>query len=117
MSFLHHLFDRFLHTRHVTRHFARRLILDTLTLGRAPTPATSPDLLSRELQRAASDELPALIERLQSDPAGLSDAQAAAALAQHGPTTRWSTKSRCPPGCTCGTATGTLSTCCSRCWH
>ena len=47
MSFLHHLFDRFLHTRHVTRHFARRLILDTLTLGRAPTPATSPDLLSR----------------------------------------------------------------------
>ena len=35
MSFLHHLFDRFLHTRHVTRHFARRLILDTLTLGRA----------------------------------------------------------------------------------
>ena len=54
MSFLHHLFDRFLHTRHVTRHFARRLILDTLTLGRAPTPATSPDLLSRELQRAAS---------------------------------------------------------------
>ncbi len=85
MSFLHHLFDRFLHTRHVTRHFARRLILDTLTLGRAPTPATSPDLLSRELQRAASDDLPALIERLQSDPAGLSDAQAAAALAQHGP--------------------------------
>ncbi len=85
MSFLHHLFDRFLHTRHVTRHFARRLILDTLTLGRAPTPATSPDLLSRELQRAASDDLPPLIERLQSDPAGLSDAQAAAALAQHGP--------------------------------
>ena len=61
------------------------LILDTLTLGRAPTPATSPDLLSRELQRAASDDLPPLIERLQSDPAGLSDAQAAAALAQHGP--------------------------------
>ena len=49
MSFLHHLFDRFLHTRHVTRHFARRLILDTLTLGRAPTPATSPDLLSLSL--------------------------------------------------------------------
>ena len=84
MSFLHHLFERFVRTRHVKRHFSRRLILDTLRLGRAPIPATSSDLLSRELQRAASEDLASLLVRLRSNPAGLSDVQAAAALAQYG---------------------------------
>ena len=85
MQFLQHLFDRFLRSRHVTRHFARRLILDTLKLGLSATPAPLPDLLSRGLQRAASEEAAALLARMGSSADGLSDAQAAEALVRHGP--------------------------------
>jgi Mg2+-importing ATPase len=84
MNFLQDFFARFLRTRHVTRHFSRRLLLETFSPRGTASPPP-PGLASRELLHAASDDIPGVLVRLGSHAQGLSDAEAAAALRRFGP--------------------------------
>ncbi len=84
MNILQEFFARFLQTRHVTRHFSRRLLLETFAPKGAALQAP-PALASRELQHAASDDIPGVLVRLGSHEEGLSDAEAEAALHRFGP--------------------------------
>jgi Mg2+-importing ATPase len=74
MNFFQSLFGAFLQARHVTRHFRRLAIFESL----APAAAarTMPDDLARGLVRAAKADLPALLVQLDSHEEGLSHAEA-----------------------------------------
>ncbi len=76
LTLLKNFFAGFLRTRHITRHFRRLALLDTLTntgVDRRPTPA-----LTRKLIDAAYCEPGMLLSQLDSHMDGLSDNQAAA---------------------------------------
>ena len=76
MNILRTLFGAFLRTRRAGRHFRRLLILDSVTADRSAR--VLPDALTRELMQAARDEIPALLQRLDSNPDGLTAAEAEA---------------------------------------
>ena len=84
MNFLQGFFGRFLRTRHVTHHFSRRALLDTVAAKGSATQAL-PEITSRDLLRAANDDIPALLARLDSHEDGLSSAEAERVLAREGP--------------------------------
>ena len=84
MKFFHGFFERFLRTRHITRHFGRRALLDTVSIkGTGIQPL--PELTSHDLLRAAADDIPALLVRLDSHEDGLSSPEAERLLRQVGP--------------------------------
>ena len=75
LTLLKNFFAAFLRTRHITRHFRRLTLLDTLTstgVDRELTPA-----LTRKLIDAAYCEPGMLLSQLDSHMDGLSDNQAA----------------------------------------
>ena len=84
MNFLKSWFDGFLRNRHTSQHFVRRALLETVG-GPAATAQAMPELLSRDLLRAARDDIPALLVRLDSHEDGLSGAEAERRLASEGP--------------------------------
>ncbi len=84
MNFLKSWFDAFLRNRHTSQHFVRRALLETVG-GPAATAQAMPELLSRDLLRAARDDIPALLVRLDSHEDGLSGAEAERRLASEGP--------------------------------
>jgi Mg2+-importing ATPase len=84
MNFLKGWFDGFLRNRHTSQHFVRRALLETVG-GPAATAQAMPELLSRDLLRAARDDIPALLVRLDSHEDGLSGAEAERRLASEGP--------------------------------
>lgn len=68
--------------RRVTQLFGRRALLETL--GARGSAQAFPDALSRELTKAASDDLPAVLVRLSSHEDGLSVPEAAERLERAG---------------------------------
>ena len=84
MNFLKTWFDAFLRTRHTSRHFLRRVLLETVG-GPAAAAQAMPELLSRDLLRAAKDDIPALLVRLDSHEDGLSSAEVERLLERDGP--------------------------------
>lgn len=71
---LKHLFAGFLRTRHITRHFRRLALLDTLT--RTGVNRDMPSQLTQTLLSAAIAQPPALLQQLDSNTHGLSEIQA-----------------------------------------
>ena len=84
MNFLKTWFDAFLRTRHTSQHFIRRALLETVG-GPAAVTQPMPEVLSRDLLRAARDDIPALLVRLDSHEDGLSSAEAERLLERDGP--------------------------------
>ena len=84
MNFLQTFFARFLQTRHATRFFGRRLLLESLT-RKGDDSAPPPRLASQELQYAAQEDARALLARLGSRDQGLTEAEAEALLRTTGP--------------------------------
>ena len=76
-------FSTFLRRRRALRHFGRHPLLDALA-GRGPTQA-APAHVAADLLRIARDEPAQAIARLKSHEQGLSNREAAARLAHHGP--------------------------------
>ena len=75
MNFLTSWFGAFHASRRTTRLFGRGALLDTVGAGRgAAFPV--PERLSRDLFRAAVDDIPSLLVRLESHEDGLSSAEA-----------------------------------------
>ena len=77
-------FEAFLSSRHTSRLFGRGEMLETVSKGgRGGTQPVS-ERLSRDLFRAADDDIPSLLVWLDSHEDGLSSAEAQRRLAQHG---------------------------------
>lgn len=76
MNLLKDFFQRFLRTRHVSRHFSRRALLETVA-GHGGTAQPMPDNTARELLRAAREDIPDALVRMNSHEDGLSQAEAA----------------------------------------
>lgn len=76
-------FSRFLRRRRRLSHFSRHPLQDILA-GRGPRAAV-PQPIAQDLLRVARDEPAAALERLRSHEHGLSNREAAARLARHGP--------------------------------
>ena len=83
LTLLKELFAGFLRTRHILRHFRRLALLDSLT--RTGVARQVPASLAQELVAAATSSIPALLERLESHPDGLSEAHAETTRARVGP--------------------------------
>ncbi|HEY2257329.1 MAG TPA: magnesium-translocating P-type ATPase, partial [Variovorax sp.] len=80
MNFLTSWFDAFLASRRTSRLFGRGAWLDAVGAGRG----SAPERMSRELLRAAEDDMASLWLRLDSHEDGLSSAEAQRRLAQVG---------------------------------
>ncbi|HZX27208.1 MAG TPA: magnesium-translocating P-type ATPase [Telluria sp.] len=76
-------FAGFLRTRHISRHFRRLALLDTLT--RTGVSREAPAVLTQTLVAAARADAQGLFGQLDSHADGLTEAQAAAARARIGP--------------------------------
>ncbi|MCJ0765067.1 magnesium-translocating P-type ATPase [Variovorax terrae] len=83
MNFLKTWFGNFLRSRHTAKHFGRRALLETVA-GRGLSQPV-PEHLSRDLLRAARDDLSAALVQLDSHEDGLSAPEAAALLEHYGP--------------------------------
>ncbi|MCC6611716.1 MAG: magnesium-translocating P-type ATPase [Burkholderiales bacterium] len=82
-TLLKELFAGFLRTRHILRHFRRLALLESVTrtgVGREVPPS-----LAQQLVAAATSDIPALLERLESHVDGLSETQADTIRARVGP--------------------------------
>ncbi|MGJ7529617.1 magnesium-translocating P-type ATPase [Variovorax sp. GB1P17] len=75
MNFLQTWFVAFLNSRRTSRLFGRGEMLETVAGGRSASQPIS-DRLARDLFRAADDDVPSLLVRLDSHEDGLSDAEA-----------------------------------------
>ena len=82
-NILKNWFGGFLARRHASRLFGRRAMLDSVS-GRG-TGETVSEHVSRDMLKAASDDLPGVLVRTASHEDGLSDAEAAERLARLGP--------------------------------
>ncbi len=82
-SILKRLFEAFLRTRHIGRHFRRLALLDSLT--RTGVAREVPRSLAQDLIAAAASDPEALLLRLESHADGLTDAQAEAIRERIGP--------------------------------
>ncbi|WP_323029114.1 magnesium-translocating P-type ATPase [Castellaniella defragrans] len=82
ITILKNLFAGFLRARRMTRHFGRRIMLDTVV--RTGVGREAPDTLSRTLAEAALDDRDALLARLGSHADGLTERQAEAIRARTG---------------------------------
>jgi len=126
-----HLFSGFLRSRHIRSLFRRQPMLETLVRAQAGRGGQSrtgksctvsshaaPDGVSRDMQRIAAEDVSAALARMVSHAQGLSWREAAVRRLHFGAVpTRSRTNSRSPGLSTCGTATKTRSTCCSRRWR
>lgn len=83
LALLKEFFARFLHTRHISRHFRRLVVLDALTQTNISREV--PDTLSKTLIRAAIIDGEDLLKQLRSHRDGLSEAQAEVIRKQAGP--------------------------------
>jgi Mg2+-importing ATPase len=83
LALLKEFFAGFVRTRHILRYFRRLALPETLTctgVGREVPPS-----LAQQLVAAATSDVPALLERLESHADGLSEAQAETIRARVGP--------------------------------
>ncbi|AQS83829.1 MAG: magnesium-translocating P-type ATPase [Acetobacter aceti] len=79
------LFSLFLTRRHTHRYFRRQAILESLNrLGTEERPA-SLRYESRKMRQVATDDVPAVLSRMDSSPEGLTSAQVESRRAQFGP--------------------------------
>ncbi len=83
MHFFTHLFGRFLKSRRAGHLFARKVIFESLSKDDAARAVSAP--LAQKLARDASDDLPAVLARLNSSEEGLSDAEAERVREKVGP--------------------------------
>lgn len=82
ITILKNLFANFLHVRRMTRHFGRRIMLDSVV--RTGVGPEAPEALSRTLAAAALDDRDALLARLGGHIDGLTERQAEAVRARVG---------------------------------
>jgi Mg2+-importing ATPase len=83
MHFFTHLFGRFLQSRRAGHLFARKVIFESLSKDAAARAVSAP--LAQKLARDASDDLAAVLARLNSSEEGLSDAEAERVREKVGP--------------------------------
>jgi len=83
LDFLKTLYGAFLRTRRVTHHFRRLAMFESL--GEPGPSRAMPDTLTRALQRAAKDDVPAVLVRLHSHEDGLTTDEAQERLKRVGP--------------------------------
>ncbi|MBC7502385.1 MAG: magnesium-translocating P-type ATPase [Herminiimonas sp.] len=83
MNLFKNLFESFLRSRHATRHFRRRPILDSLS-GPGVSRAV-PDQLARELLHAGKEDADAVLVRLKTHQDGLTSAEVVTIRARVGP--------------------------------
>ncbi len=81
-TFLKELFARFIRTRAIGRHFRRLTLLDSL--AGTSVSRDVPPTLAQTLVAAAQSDADALLKQLDSNPHGLSEAQAATVREQFG---------------------------------
>ena len=85
MNFLKTWFEAFLRSRHTSRLFGRHALLESVAAGSRGSLHAVPEHQSRDLLRAAKDDIPALLVRLDSHEDGLSAEDAAERLDRVGP--------------------------------
>ena len=85
MNFLKTWFEAFLRSRHTSRLFGRHALLESVAGGGRGPFHHVPEQQSRDLLRAARDDIPTLLGRLDSHEEGLDEADAAERLARVGP--------------------------------
>jgi Mg2+-importing ATPase len=83
LAVLKEIFARFLHTRHISRHFQRHALMDTLS--RSGVSRELPAALTQMLVAAATSESAALLTSLDTHPDGLTEGQVEIIRARVGP--------------------------------